>query len=90
MFAWKCFFWSNDLLWFNLLFVKAVCKDRIFPKIHVFAKGYGASENPRRAYFLAYAIGVAFICIGRSQSFSYIAEVVLLIVHVSAWLLIIW
>uniref|UniRef100_A0A8W8HNT7 Solute carrier family 12 member 2 n=1 Tax=Magallana gigas TaxID=29159 RepID=A0A8W8HNT7_MAGGI len=43
---------------------QAVCKDRIFPKIHVFAKGYGASENPRRAYFLAYAIGVAFICIG--------------------------
>ncbi|XP_061172225.1 solute carrier family 12 member 2-like [Saccostrea echinata] len=43
---------------------QAVCKDRIFPKIHIFAKGYGASENPRRAYFLAYFIGVAFICIG--------------------------
>ncbi|XP_022331098.2 solute carrier family 12 member 2-like isoform X2 [Crassostrea virginica] len=43
---------------------QAVCKDRIFPKIHVFAKGYGASENPRRAYILAYVIGVAFICIG--------------------------
>ncbi|XP_056022591.1 solute carrier family 12 member 3-like isoform X2 [Ostrea edulis] len=43
---------------------QAVCKDRIFPKIHVFAKGYGASENPRRAYILAYFIGVAFICIG--------------------------
>ena len=49
---------------------QAVCKDRIFPKIHVFAKGYGASENPRRAYILAYVIGVAFICIGKGLSFN--------------------
>ena len=44
---------------------QAVCKDKIFPKIHVFAKGYGASDNPRRAYVLAYFIGLAFICIGQ-------------------------
>ncbi|OWF48421.1 solute carrier family 12 member 2-like isoform X2 [Mizuhopecten yessoensis] len=43
---------------------QAVCKDKIFPKIHIFAKGYGPSDNPRRAYLLAYFIGVAFICIG--------------------------
>ncbi|XP_033751068.1 solute carrier family 12 member 2-like [Pecten maximus] len=43
---------------------QAVCKDKIFPKIHIFAKGYGASDNPRRAYLLAYFIGLGFICIG--------------------------
>ncbi|KAL4227820.1 hypothetical protein ACF0H5_013257 [Mactra antiquata] len=43
---------------------QAVCKDKIFPKVSFFAKGYGASENPRRAYVLAYAIGVGFILIG--------------------------
>lgn len=43
---------------------QAVCKDKIFPKIHVFATGYGASDNPRRAYLLAYFIGIGFICIG--------------------------
>ncbi|PVD19309.1 hypothetical protein C0Q70_19796 [Pomacea canaliculata] len=43
---------------------KAVCKDRIFPYIHVFAKGYGPSDNPRRAYLLAFAIGMGFTLIG--------------------------
>ncbi|XP_071170441.1 solute carrier family 12 member 2-like isoform X2 [Mytilus edulis] len=43
---------------------QAVCKDKIFPKIDFFAKGYGVSDNPRRAYILAYFIGVAFVCIG--------------------------
>ncbi|WAQ98772.1 S12A2-like protein [Mya arenaria] len=42
----------------------ALCKDQIFPKVEFFAKGYGPSENPRRAYFLAYGIGLAFILIG--------------------------
>ncbi|XP_052797099.1 solute carrier family 12 member 2-like isoform X2 [Mya arenaria] len=43
---------------------QALCKDQIFPKVEFFAKGYGPSENPRRAYFLAYGIGLAFILIG--------------------------
>ncbi|XP_053405857.1 solute carrier family 12 member 3-like isoform X2 [Mercenaria mercenaria] len=43
---------------------QAVCKDKIFPKVQFFAKGYGTSENPRRAYVLAYVIGLAFILIG--------------------------
>ncbi|XP_069138674.1 solute carrier family 12 member 2-like isoform X2 [Argopecten irradians] len=50
---------------------QAVCKDKIFPKIHIFAKGYGASDNPRRAYLLAYFIGVGFICIGWRPAFKY-------------------
>ncbi|XP_060592142.1 solute carrier family 12 member 2-like isoform X2 [Ruditapes philippinarum] len=43
---------------------QAVCKDKIFPKVQFFAKGYGNGENPRRAYVLAYAIGLGFILIG--------------------------
>lgn len=43
---------------------QAVCKDKIFPLVGVFAKGYGPSENPRRAYVLAYVIGLGFILIG--------------------------
>ncbi|KAK7482628.1 hypothetical protein BaRGS_00026127 [Batillaria attramentaria] len=43
---------------------QAVCKDRIFPKIHVFATGYGPSDNPRRAYLLAFFIGLGFTLIG--------------------------
>lgn len=65
MFVWKWVFLFNDLFWFNFLFVKVVCKDRIFFKIYVFVKGYGVSENFRRVYFLVYVIGVVFICIGR-------------------------
>jgi len=43
---------------------QAVCKDKIFPKVIFFAKGYGPGDNPRRAYILAYVIGIAFILIG--------------------------
>ncbi|KAK3097932.1 hypothetical protein FSP39_014651 [Pinctada imbricata] len=53
---------------------QAVCKDRIFPKIHFFAKGYGPSENPRRAYVLAYCIGVGFIAIGWRPAFKYYSK----------------
>ncbi|KAK3594337.1 hypothetical protein CHS0354_026214 [Potamilus streckersoni] len=49
---------------------QAVCKDKIFPKILFFAKGYGASDNPARAYILAYVLGVAFICIGDLNSIA--------------------
>ncbi|XP_067665686.1 solute carrier family 12 member 2-like isoform X1 [Haliotis asinina] len=43
---------------------QAVCKDEIFPKIHFFAKGYGIDDGPRRAYLLAYFIGLGFVFIG--------------------------
>lgn len=45
--------------------LQAVCKDKIFPKVDFFAKGYGPSENPRRAYILAFVIGLGFILIGK-------------------------
>uniref|UniRef100_A0A158PAY2 AA_permease domain-containing protein n=1 Tax=Angiostrongylus cantonensis TaxID=6313 RepID=A0A158PAY2_ANGCA len=43
---------------------QAVCKDRLFPKIGYFAKGYGKNEEPRRAYFLTFIIAVAMVGIG--------------------------
>ncbi|CAI9727615.1 solute carrier family 12 member 3-like isoform X1 [Octopus vulgaris] len=49
---------------------QAVCKDRIFPGIHVLAKGAGKGDNPRRLYFLAYFIGIAFICIGELNAIA--------------------
>ncbi|XP_067936328.1 solute carrier family 12 member 2-like [Watersipora subatra] len=44
---------------------QAVCKDRIFPYIHTFAKGYGPSEEPRLSYLLAFIIAIGFILIGK-------------------------
>lgn len=44
---------------------QAVCKDKIFPYIHVFAKGYGPTDEPRLGYFLTYIISVLFIIIGK-------------------------
>ncbi|WKY10102.1 hypothetical protein Q1695_002448 [Nippostrongylus brasiliensis] len=43
---------------------QAVCKDRLFPKIGYFAKGYGKNEEPRRAYALTFIIAMAMIAIG--------------------------
>ncbi|VDK47182.1 unnamed protein product [Cylicostephanus goldi] len=43
---------------------QAVCKDRLFPKIDYFAKGYGKNEEPRRAYGLTFIIAMAIIAIG--------------------------
>eukprot|EP00117_Sycon_ciliatum_P037425 scpid38063/ scgid28000/ Solute carrier family 12 member 2; Basolateral Na-K-Cl symporter; Bumetanide-sensitive sodium-(potassium)-chloride cotransporter 1 len=44
---------------------QAVCKDRLFPLIHVFAKGSGPSgTEPHRGYFLTFFIAICFILIG--------------------------
>jgi hypothetical protein len=50
---------------FLCLIFQAVCKDKIFPKIIFFAQGYGASDNPRRAY--SYIMATSFSG-GRSRS----------------------
>ncbi|XP_064618818.1 solute carrier family 12 member 3-like [Lineus longissimus] len=49
---------------------QAVCKDKIFPKIHVFAKGYGKNEEPRRAYALTFFIALVFIAIGELNTIA--------------------
>ncbi|XP_060571588.1 solute carrier family 12 member 3-like [Ruditapes philippinarum] len=43
---------------------QALAKDKLFPYIHVFAKGYGPSGEPKRAYFLCFAICLAMVCVG--------------------------
>jgi solute carrier family 12 sodium/potassium/chloride transporter 2 len=48
--------------------LQAVCKDKIFPYIHVFATGYGKADEPRRAYLLANVIALACVCIGKLMS----------------------
>ncbi len=39
---------------------QALCKDKVFPYIEYFGKGFGKNNEPKRAYFLAFII--AFIC----------------------------
>ncbi|KAG8198108.1 hypothetical protein JTE90_020931 [Oedothorax gibbosus] len=43
---------------------QALCKDRLFPHIHFFAKGYGKGNEPRRGYCLTLGIGLGCIAIG--------------------------
>lgn len=41
-----------------------MCKDRLFPFITFFAKGFGPSDEPRPAYLLSFFIACGIICIG--------------------------
>ncbi|XP_033750069.1 solute carrier family 12 member 3-like [Pecten maximus] len=43
---------------------QALGKDKLFPFIEFFAKGYGRSGEPRRGYLLAFFICLAMTCIG--------------------------
>lgn len=43
---------------------QALCKDRLFPHIHFFAKGYGKGNEPRRGYCLTFVIALGCIAIG--------------------------
>src|SRR5437879_1490777 len=38
---------------------QALCKDKLFPYIEYFGKGYGKNNEPRRGYLLAFGIGLA-------------------------------
>ncbi|XP_069379373.1 solute carrier family 12 member 2-like [Paralichthys olivaceus] len=42
---------------------QALCKDKIYPGLVVFAKGYGKNNEPLRGYVLTFCIGLAFILI---------------------------
>ncbi|CAG5929456.1 unnamed protein product [Menidia menidia] len=42
---------------------QCLCRDKIYPYIIFFAKGYGKNDEPLRAYLLCYIIAVAFILI---------------------------
>ncbi|XP_065313882.1 solute carrier family 12 member 1-like isoform X2 [Gordionus sp. m RMFG-2023] len=43
---------------------QALCRDKIFPKIHVLAVGSKKNDDPYRIYILSFAIAVLFILIG--------------------------
>ncbi|CAG9765408.1 unnamed protein product [Ceutorhynchus assimilis] len=43
---------------------QALCKDKLYPRIEWFAKGYGANNEPLRGYILTFVIAIGFILIG--------------------------
>ena len=43
---------------------QALCSDRLFPFLHIFAKGYGKNREPLRAYALTFIIALACVLIG--------------------------
>ncbi|CAL1284610.1 unnamed protein product [Larinioides sclopetarius] len=43
---------------------QALCKDKLFPGIHFFAKGYGKNNEPRRGYLLAFVLALGCCAIG--------------------------
>jgi hypothetical protein len=43
---------------------QAVCKDRLFPYIHVFGKGYGKDGDPRVATIITFVIALGIVMIG--------------------------
>lgn len=43
---------------------QALCKDKLYPGLHWFAKGYGKNNEPLRGYVLTLIIAVGFILIG--------------------------
>ncbi|XP_067886282.1 solute carrier family 12 member 2 isoform X2 [Heterodontus francisci] len=42
---------------------QALCKDNIYPGLHVFSVGYGKNNEPLRGYVLTFFIGLGFILI---------------------------
>uniref|UniRef100_A0A7N6FFW6 Solute carrier family 12 member 10, tandem duplicate 1 n=1 Tax=Anabas testudineus TaxID=64144 RepID=A0A7N6FFW6_ANATE len=49
---------------------QCLCRDKIYPYIGFFAKGYGKNDEPLRAYILCYVIAVAFILIGKLNTIA--------------------
>lgn len=49
---------------------QALCKDKLYPYISFFGKGYGKTGEPVRGYILTFFIAIAFILVG--EFFIYI------------------
>lgn len=43
---------------------QALCKDKLYPYIEWFGRGYGQNNEPVRGYILTFFISIAFILIG--------------------------
>ena len=52
------------------LISQAVCKDKLFPYIGWFGKGFGSNGEPYRAYGLALFIAAAFVCIAELNAIA--------------------
>lgn len=48
---------------------QALCKDKLYPYIEWFGKGYGQNNEPVRGYVLTFFIAIAFILIGKCHYF---------------------
>ena len=44
--------------------LQALAKDRLYPLMHVFSKGYGANNDPFRGYVLVFFIALGMTMIG--------------------------
>ncbi|XP_074603678.1 sodium chloride cotransporter 69 isoform X2 [Brevipalpus obovatus] len=49
---------------------QALCKDKLFPYIHYFAKGFGKNNEPRRGYILTFLIALAGCSMGDLNSIA--------------------
>uniref|UniRef100_A0A4W4HFF7 Solute carrier family 12 member 3 n=1 Tax=Electrophorus electricus TaxID=8005 RepID=A0A4W4HFF7_ELEEL len=49
---------------------QCLCKDRLYPGIGFFGKGYGKNDEPYRAYLLTYIIAVCFILIAELNTIA--------------------
>ncbi|XP_064078062.1 bumetanide-sensitive sodium-(potassium)-chloride cotransporter-like [Macrobrachium nipponense] len=49
---------------------QALCKDKLYPGIEFFGKGYGSSDQPYRGYVLTFIISLIFLLIGRLDSIA--------------------
>lgn len=48
-----------SLIQFNHFHFQALCKDKLYPKIEWFARGYGKNNEPFRGYVLTFIISIA-------------------------------
>ena len=46
------------------LFSQALAKDKLYPYIFFFAKGYGANQDPFRGYVIVFIVAEACVLIG--------------------------
>lgn len=49
---------------------QALCKDRLYPHIFWFSKGYGKNNEPVRGYVLTFIIAIVFILIGELDAIA--------------------
>jgi solute carrier family 12 sodium/potassium/chloride transporter 2 len=54
--------------------LQAVARDKIYPKLHFFAKGHGANNDPFRGYILVFVIAFCCLMIGSLNTIGKVAS----------------